>query len=49
LKEAKVAHNAAILVERKDTDEMEETASYTPDVLNIDDTEDFRTVIVNTE
>lgn len=58
LKDVKVAHNSAFLVERKDPDEMvaEEVSEtdggakkYVSDVVDLDDTEDFRTVIVNTE
>jgi hypothetical protein len=50
-----VGHNAALLVERKQADEIESENStyaaplYSPDVINVDDTEDLRTVIVNTD
>lgn len=50
-----MGHNAALLVERKQTDEIESKNStdaaplYSPDVINVDDTEDLRTVIVNTD
>lgn len=54
LKDVKVIHNSAILVERKDPDEVElelqdSTKKYEADVIDLDDTEDFRTVIVNIE
>lgn len=55
LKDCKVGHNAALLVERKQADEIESENStdgaplYSPDVINVDDTEDLRTVIVNTD
>lgn len=54
LKDCKVCHNTALLVERKDTEELEPqiadaSTKYNPDVVNIDDTEDLRTVIVNTD
>jgi len=50
-----VGHNAALLVERKQADEIDSENStdaaplYSPDVINVDDTEDLRTVIVNTD
>ncbi len=50
-----MGHNAALLVERKQADEIESKNStgavplYSPDVINVDDTEDLRTVIVNTD
>lgn len=55
LKDCKVGHNAALLVERKQADEIDSENStdaaplYSPDVINVDDTEDLRTVIVNTD
>ena len=41
-------------MERKEADEIESeqtdaTPLYSPDVINVDDTEDLRTVIVNTD
>jgi hypothetical protein len=55
LKDLKVAHNSAMIAEKKDPSEIQQdeetqqTHAVTPDVIELDDTANWRTVIVNTE
>ena len=55
LRDVKICHNSALLVEEKDPNEIlleqtsEQKTNYVQEVIDLDDTADFRTVIVNTQ
>ena len=55
LKDVKICHNSALLVEEKDINEISLEKSvvggqaYVQEVIDLDETADFRTVIVNTQ
>ena len=52
LKDLKVVHNAAFMAEVKDPTEIEEVHTakkYVPDVVELDETENWRTVIANAD